>query len=160
MAAPDSEVTPRTNLPPGWPGFVPALRLGLKNGLLTTWELAKVMVPVYYLVTVLKYSPAMPLISRAVRPAMGIFGLPGDASVPLVAGLFTNFYAALGAVKAIGLTPREVTVLGLMLVIAHSLPMEWVVLTKLGARGGRITLLRCVTGIVAALLAYHFPLGQ
>jgi len=137
-----------------------ALLGGAWNGLRTTWELAQVMVPVYVGVTVLKHSALMPWISRGMRPAMGLFGLPGDAAVPLVAGLFINFYAALGAVASLGLRPREVTVLGLMLVICHSLPMEWVILSKMGARGGRITLIRVGVAAVAGVLARFFPLGQ
>jgi len=156
--APLSEMEPPVPSPPAtWQG---ALGRGVVGGLHTTWELAVVMVPVYFLVTLLKYSPFMPWLSRLLRPAMGLFGLPGDAAVPLVGGLLINFYVALGAVAPLGLTPREVTVLGLMLVIAHSLPMEGVVLGKLGARGGRITLLRGLTAAGAGVLARLLPLGQ
>ncbi|NLT94292.1 MAG: nucleoside recognition protein, partial [Clostridia bacterium] len=36
-----------------------ALKLGIKDGLETTWELAKVIVPVYFIITFLKYTPVI-----------------------------------------------------------------------------------------------------
>lgn len=145
--------------PPPPATFAEALRRGVRTGLSTVWELAVVMVPVYFVVTAMSATPLMGWISRALAPAMGLFGLPGSAAVPLVSGLLINFYASLGAMVSLHYTPQQVTVLGVMMAVAHSLPMEAVVLSKMGARGGRITLIRLGAAALVGVLARFIPLG-
>ena len=55
---------------------------GVKDGLRTTWELAKVIIPVYFLITVLKYTPLMDLMVKAFEPVK-LVGLPGEESYQL-----------------------------------------------------------------------------
>jgi hypothetical protein len=69
---------------------------GFQKGLETLWELTKVVVPVYTVITFLKYTPVIDWISQACAPFMKFIGLPGEASVVLVAGKLINLYAALG----------------------------------------------------------------
>lgn len=71
---------------------------GLKVGLQTTWTLGKVIFPVTLLVGILQHTPVLQYIIRAIEPIMGIFGLSGEAAIPLVIGNFLNLYAGIGAI--------------------------------------------------------------
>ncbi|MGR6835485.1 nucleoside recognition domain-containing protein [Syntrophomonas erecta] len=114
-----------------------------------TWELAKVMVPVYIVVTLLKYTPVLPWISDRMVPIMHLVGLPGEASVPLVMGYFLNIYAAIGAMLPLGLSIKEITILGAMLLLAHSLPMETAVAKKTGVKVFSLVMVRIVLSFLA-----------
>ncbi len=75
--------------------------LGAKKGFYITVELiAPAMVMAYTLITFLKLAGVMPLIGDALAPIMGLFGLPGEASVVLLAAFFAK---AAGAATAAGL---------------------------------------------------------
>ncbi len=75
--------------------------VGAKKGFYITVELiAPAMVMAYILITFLKLAGVMPWIGDALAPVMGLFGLPGEASVALVAAFFAK---AAGAATAAGL---------------------------------------------------------
>ena len=107
---------------------------GTKNGLAITWELARVIIPVFFCVTILKYTPILPWISDLMVPIMKMVGLPGEAALPLVLGYFLTIYAAIGALLPLGLSVQEITILSVMLLLAHSLPMEAAVAKRLEFR--------------------------
>jgi len=108
---------------------------GLKNGLKTTWLLAKIMIPVYIFVTILEYTHILDLISKTFEPIMKYVGLPGEAALVIVLGNIVNLYAAVGAVVGIGLTAKQITIIAVMLSFSHSLFMETAVAKKTGISG-------------------------
>ena len=87
-------------------------------------------------------------------PAMGLFGLPGEAAFAFVAAFLLNLYAAIAILVPLGLTPFQVTQCGLMMGIAHNLVVEGGVLQSTGTRGGILTLFRIVAAAVAGLLLH------
>ena len=76
--------------------------------------IAPAMVMAYTLITFLKLSGLMPIIGDLLAPVMGVFGLPGEASVVLLAAFFAK---AAGAATAAGmymsgtLTAAQATIL-------------------------------------------------
>ncbi len=120
------------------------LTRGLKKGLSVTWELGKVIVPVYFIITFFKYTPVMDWIAGIMQPAMHMVGLPGEASLPLVLGMFLNIYAAIGAILPLDMGAREITIIGAMLLLAHSLPMEAAVSKKAGAKVASLVFVRII----------------
>lgn len=129
-----------------------AVRRGVIKGLTVTVDLAKIVVPVYILVTLLKYTPALGFIAAISKPLMQLVGLPGEASVAIVLGYCTNLYAAIGAIATLNLTPKEITVIATMLLIAHSLPMETAVTKKTGVSGMAMVAIRVALSIAAGVL--------
>lgn len=125
---------------------------GFIKGVSVTWELAKIVVPVYVLVTFLKHTPALGHIARFCEPAMRLVGLPGEASIAVVLGLLTNLYAAIGAIASLGLSSKEVTIIALMLLISHSIPMETAVARKVGVSGLVMTSIRLILSILTGML--------
>ena len=127
-------------------------RRGLINGLQVTLELAKAIIPVYFIMTFLKYTQAFNLLSQWCSGFMGYFGLPGEASLPLVLGNALNLYPAVGAIEAISPTGKQVTIIAIMLLFSHSLFVELAVTRKAGVKVMPILLLRIGLAVCAALL--------
>lgn len=105
---------------------------GSRKALVVTFDLAKVMVPVYIATTILRHSGILFHVSDLLQPVTSVVGLPGEASLALILGTLVNLYAAIGAMAGIGLTPAQVTILSMMLLTCHSLPMETTVTQRLG----------------------------
>jgi spore maturation protein SpmB len=125
---------------------------GARSGFRTAWELAIIVVPIYCGVTILKHTPAMPALEQALAPGMKFLLLPGKAAVAVAAGVVIGIYAGLGAAASLGLSPQETTVVGFIIVTAHALPMESGVLSRMGARGIRISFLRLAAAFAGAAL--------
>lgn len=105
---------------------------GSKNGIHTVLMLAKIILPVYFIVTVLKYTGILEYIAIIFEPVMDIFGLPGEAALALVLGNVLNIYAALGVISSISLTAKQITILAVMISFSHNLFVETAVTKKIG----------------------------
>jgi spore maturation protein SpmB len=114
---------------PSLPGMI--LR-GTRKALVVTYDLAKVMVPVYIATTILRHSGVLFHVSNLLQPVTSVVGLPGEASLVLILGALVNLYAAIGALAGISLTPAQITILSMMLLTCHSLPLETTVTQRLG----------------------------
>ncbi|MGI2329393.1 nucleoside recognition domain-containing protein [Planococcus sp. YIM B11945] len=132
------------------------LKNGLKAGLLTTWTLGKVIFPITLIVTMLQFTPVLPFVIDLVSPLMGLFGLSGDAAIPLVLGNALNLYAGIAGILSLDLTVKEVFILAVMLSFSHNLFIETSVALKVGVKLWVVLLVRfglaAVSGIVINLL--------
>jgi len=129
------------------------LRIGVKAGLQTFWELARVMIPAYGLTLILERLGVIQWLARLARPLMSLLGLPGDAAVPLMVGYVLNIYAAVGSMQALQLSAQQITVLAIAILIGHNLLVEGAVLHKAGMNGFAFGALRIVAGLAAAAVA-------
>jgi len=129
-----------------------SVKTGFKKGLETTWLLAKVMVPVYVLVTILKHTPIIDWIAVLFAPIMGLFGLPGEAAIVLVLGNVLNLYAAIGALGAIELSTMQITIIAMMLSFSHSLLVETAVIKKLGFKVSHNLIIRMGLAVIAGIV--------
>ena len=101
-----------------------SIKNGGKIGLKTTWSLGKIIFPITLIVVVLQHTPVLPWIIKLIEPFMGIFGLSGDAAIPLVLGTFLNLYAAIAGILSVDLTVKEVFIIAVMLSFSHNLLIE------------------------------------
>jgi hypothetical protein len=127
------------------------LKRGITAGFKTTWALGKIIFPITLFVTILKYTPILPWITKLIAPLMGMLGLPGDAAVVLVLGKFLNLYAAIGAILTLDLTVKEVFILAVMLSFAHNLLIESSVAAKVGVRMSVVIGVRLGLAVVSAV---------
>jgi spore maturation protein SpmB len=127
-------------------------RRGLSSGLQITLELAKAIVPVYFIITFLKYSPLLDILSQWCKGFMAYLGLPGEAALPLVIGNALNLYPAVGAIEALSLTGKQITIIAVMLLFSHSLFVEMAVTKKAGVRVLPVLALRIGLAISAGIL--------
>lgn len=128
------------------------IRRGVRVGLRTTWELAKIVVPTAVLVAVFKASGFLDNVTEFFSPYMGYFGLSGEAAVVLFSGYFVNLYAAAGSIIALELPFAEVTVLAVMLTFCHSLLVELPISKKAGSPLFYIFLIRLAASLGMGLL--------
>lgn len=132
---------------------------GLKSGLSLTWTLGKIIFPITVIVTILQYTPILPMIIDWLAPIMGWFGLSGEAAVPLVLGNFLNLYAAIGAILSFEFTVKEVFILAVMLSFSHNLLIESTVASKVGVSWWFISGLRLGLAAISGLLINLFWQG-
>ncbi len=134
-----------------------SMKQGARNGIETTLMLGKIIVPIYFFVTFLRYTPVINFIARIFEPLMNFFNLPGEAALILVMGNLLGLYSGVGAMEALSLGTFEITLLAIMLNFSHSLFVETAVSTKLKVSGGKIMALRVslmlASGLVFGTLA-------
>lgn len=110
------------------------LQNGMKAGLKTTWTLGKIIFPITLFLIILQHTPVLPWIVKFVSPIMGIFGLSGEAAIPLVLGNALNLYAGIAGILSLDLTVKEVFILAVMLSFAHNIFIETGVALKVGVK--------------------------
>ncbi|HSI68117.1 MAG TPA: nucleoside recognition domain-containing protein, partial [Planococcus sp. (in: firmicutes)] len=107
---------------------------GLKAGLKTSWTLGKILFPITLIVTMLQFTPVLPFIINLVAPLMSLFGLSGEAAIPLVLGNALNLYAGIAGILSVELTVKEVFILAVMLSFSHNIFIETGVALKVGVK--------------------------
>ena len=112
--------------------YLEPAKIGFKKTLSLTALMAKIIFPVTLAVTVLEETGLLHSVSKFFHPALGVFGLPGEAALPLLLGFLINIYAAMGAIAVLSLSGQEVTVIALIILTSHSLLMEAPVLSFTG----------------------------
>ncbi len=128
------------------------LKRGFQKGLTTLFILAKVIIPVYFVVTIIKHTILIDWIAQLFAPVMGVFGLPGEAAIILVLGNVLNIYAAIGAIASMTLTMKQITILSVMISFSHSLLVETAVSKRIGVSVPLIIAVRMGLAIVSGIV--------
>lgn len=129
---------------------------GLKEGLKTTLKLGKVIFPITLIITILQFTPVFPWFMNIISPLMGLFGLSGEAAVPLVLGNGLNLYAGIAAIISFDFTVKEVFIMAVMLSFSHNLFIESAVATSVGVRWWVIVGIRVGLAVMSGLLINLF----
>lgn len=132
--------------------MIESVKKGFSHGLEIAWSLGKICIPVYILIEILKATGLMDLIAQWCTPITALMGLPGEATVVLASGSFLSLYAALGSIPPLGLTAKEVTIIAIFLLIAHSLIMEGAVIKKSGLNPWAFSIFRILAAFASACL--------
>ncbi|MBO8173191.1 MAG: hypothetical protein H0Z33_15040 [Bacillaceae bacterium] len=114
--------------------------------------LGKIIFPVTVLVSILKFTPVIDWVILLFKPLMVLFGLPGEAAIPLALGNLLNLYAAIGGILSLDLTVKEVFILAVMLSFSHNLLIETVVARKIGIKAWVVVLVRLGLAAVSAIV--------
>jgi len=132
------------------------LQNGLKAGVNTTWTLGKIIFPITILVVILQHTPVLPWIVKLITPLMGLFGLSGEAAIPLVLGNGLNLYAAIAGILSLEFSVKEVFIIAVMLSFSHNLFIETSVALKVGVKLWIVLLVRfglaALSGIIINLM--------
>jgi len=124
---------------------------GFANGLKTSFLLLKVIIPVFALIKVLEHTPVIGWISQYCDPLMRFVGLPGEAALAVVTGMFLNFYAAIGIIIALSLSAWQITIIAVILSCCHELVIETAIIKKTGIRAWPILGIRLAIALVAGV---------
>lgn len=121
------------------------------------WTLLRIMVPALIVVKILDTIGATLWLAWLLAPLMSLVGLPESMGVVWATAMLTNIYTGMALFFSLqggeSLSVAQVTVLGTMMLLAHSLPIEGAVAKAAGV-GWRATLLLRISGalVLGALL--------
>ena len=92
------------------------------------WVLFKVILPVIVLIRFLELMGAIPYLAKFLDPLTGFIGIDGSLGIVWMAAILVNIYAGMAAFASLqaifDYSVAETTILGLIILIAHSLPIE------------------------------------
>jgi len=99
--------------------------------------LVKVMLPVMIAVRLGQEAGLVDMIGRAIAPAMDWLGLPPEAGMIWVTGVFVGVYGAIGALVGFAATLEmsvaQFSALAAMILFAHAVPVEQAIVRRAGA---------------------------
>jgi len=129
----------------------------LKTSIKSSWTILKLIVPIYILADLLFYYNLLSHITFIFQPLVALLGLPQEAALAIVSGLFLNLYAAIAFAAPLGLGAKEWTVLAVFLGIAHALIVETEIMKRLGLSRLYSILLRLSVGLLVGGLTSKLP---
>ncbi|WP_227803991.1 hypothetical protein [Marinomonas profundi] len=92
------------------------------------------MIPMIIIIKVVEAFGGIELLSQWLSPVMSLVGLPSEMGLVWATTLVTNMYAGLVVFMStdVDLTVAQVSILGTLMLLAHSLPIEVAVAKKAG----------------------------
>ena len=131
------------------------LRHSLRSALASVWIVIKLVIPISILADVLQYSGWLAKVAFLFEPFTAILGLPPEAALSILAGVWLNLYAAVAFAALLNMSPEQWTVLAIFLGICHSLPVENAVMKRLGISTLYSYVLRLGAGLAIAAIVAH-----
>ncbi|MAA65450.1 MAG: hypothetical protein CL581_11805 [Alteromonadaceae bacterium] len=114
--------------------------------------LLKILVPALIVVKALEMAGFTQWLGTLLAPVMGLMGLPEALSIVWAATLLTNIYTGMVVFFSVAadqpLTVAQITILGTLMVIGHSLPVEGAVARKAGVPWWLTVVLRIGGGLL------------
>ena len=127
----------------------------LRSALPGTWKsaswLLKLMIPISLAVALLQHWGILAWIAGYLNPLFSMMGLPGESAVLFISGAAAGTYAGVAAMMSVHLTLRQATIVSIMILICHALPMECTVNHKTGSNFWKMGLIRIFMAFVAAM---------
>lgn len=117
------------------------------------WVLFKVILPIVVIIRFLELMGAIPYLAKFLEPLTSFIGIDGSLGLVWMAAILVNIYAGMAAFASLqaifDYSVAETTILGLIILIAHSLPIEVAI-----ARQSRVSaifnlLFRFINAIIA-----------
>ena len=127
--------------------FVESLKPAVKT---TSW-LLKIMIPISFEVCLAQYYGIIAWCAQWLNPLFCHIGLPGASSIAFLTGATSTTYAALAVMMTMELTLRQATIIAIMVLICHALPLECTVNKKVGSKPFRMAFLRICGALLAAV---------
>jgi spore maturation protein SpmB len=134
-------LTFRSGIRQGWGGFL--------------WIL-KILVPISFVTAILQFSGWTYTLVGWLKPAMGWLSLPPEAALPIITGLLIGIYGGIGVMATLPLTPDQMTLIAVFLLIAHNLIQEGVIQGNSGIHIVKITVARLLVAVAAVVVVAQF----
>ena len=127
------------------------LRAALPTAVKTGWFLLRITIPVSFVVFLLKIAGILRLVALVTGPLFARLGLPGESALVFVTAALLNVYSAIAVIQTLGLTGRVATILALMCLISHNLPVETAIQKRTGSNALAILFVRLLASVAGAL---------
>lgn len=132
----------------------------LKDALWVYLTLLKILIPALLIVKGLELLGVIGWLGTVLAPLMSILGLPEQLGVVWAAALFTNLYTAIAVFFQVAgdmpLSVEQVTVLGALMLVGHSIPVEGAVAKRAGVPWWATIVLRVGGALLFAWLLHCF----
>jgi len=122
-----------------------------RSGKLCAW-LLKIILPISLVVRLLQYWGIIDLFSEYLTPIFQFIGLPGESAIVFITSCMLPLYAPIAIMTSIAFTLREATILAIMCLISHNLPVECSITKKTGSGFWNMFFLRIGFSFLSALL--------
>jgi len=138
-----------------------ALVDSVKDGVHTCRDLFPLIIPIVILVKLLQEFGLVEYVAMPLAPIMGLMGLPAELGIVWAAAMLITIYSSLAILPGIlvaipVLSVEQMTVLGLVILIAHSLILETRIAGQCGLSMRFQLVLRLVVAIIAGTLLHLF----
>jgi hypothetical protein len=135
--------------------FLIAVLLKTKD---TSWDLFKIMIPIIIIIKVLQEVNLLEYIVHPFNYIMQFVGLPEVYSLVWLGAIFNTCYMAMTLVAVFfqdyPLTVEQITVLGIMILISHSLFIEGAIVHKFKVNGFFNIFLRVISSLIFGYLIH------
>ncbi|MDQ7735485.1 hypothetical protein QT231_22515 [Halomonas sp. SpR1] len=132
----------------------------LKDALRVYVTLLKILIPALLIVKGLELLGVVDWLGTLLAPLMNVLGLPEQLGVVWAAALFTNLYTAIAVFFQVAgdmsLSVEQVTVLGALMLVGHSIPVEGAVAKRAGVPWWATLALRVGGALLFAWLLHCF----
>lgn len=128
------------------------IRLALPRSLSICLWLLKVMLPISLAVRVLQHVGVIDWLAGYLSSVFSYIGLSGDSAFVFLTSIFLPLYPTIAVMTTLTLTLREATILAVMCLVSHNLPVECSVAHKTGSRFGGIVAFRITMSFVSAIV--------
>ncbi|MBR6285463.1 MAG: nucleoside recognition protein [Bacteroidaceae bacterium] len=126
------------------------MRTAVRPALRTSAWLLRLMLPISLAVCLMQHYGVIEFMARWLDPLFRYIGLPGASAIAFLTGAFSTTYAGLAVMLSMVLTLRQATILAVMILICHALPMESAVVRKVGSEPLRMASIRVLGAFLAA----------
>lgn len=137
------------------PEIVTVVKAGLLKSAKILLLIARIVIPISCLVSLLDAYSVLNILSSGFNPLLKVIGLPGESALVLTLGYFVNYYASLGAIAALSLPGRDITVLGVMISFAHDLFTESAICKLIGWSFVKSFLFRLAVSLAGGFTLYQ-----
>lgn len=122
-------------------------------------RLFKIMIPVIIAVKVLQEIGGINYLAAILSPVMRLVGLPGSMGLVWATTIIANIYGGVLVFFALApgesITVAQTTVLGLMMLVAHNMPIELRITQKAGVRLRFMLVFRMAGAFLFGLVLFH-----
>lgn len=132
--------------------FGKAAKAAIKPSFKTIAWLLKIMIPVSLGVKILDYFGLLQWLAGLIKPVFSIWGLPGESALVILSGALLNIYSAIAIIDSLDFTIREITIMAIMVLIAHNLIIETAVQKKTGSSVLSMLSVRLVTAFLTGFI--------
>lgn len=129
----------------------------LKTSLHSAFVVLKLIIPIYILADILYYYNTLSYISFLIEPFTSFIGLPSQTALSILSGIFLNVYGAVAFAAPLELSIHQWSILAVFVGVAHALPVEGVIMKKLGISNIFSYSFRIISAILLAYITYLMP---
>lgn len=125
----------------------------LPKAIKTCLWILKITLPISLCVQIAQYVGLMKYVGMLTSVVFPLIGLPADAAIVFFTSCFLPIYAPIALMATMDLTIKQATILSLMCLASHNLPVECAVASKTGSSFWSILALRISASFIMAITA-------